>query len=125
MNSIMKWYAAHLIEYAKFRDGVQDYYPFYENVVLIEAGSLEEAWAKAEQFGKDSEFDDTSLTWNDRPAQMVFAGVRKIISPSFGEESDSGPKHGTELSYSLMVIDKERDFRGFLNNEPTDVHYEE
>ena len=62
IKDMKKWYAAHLIEYAKFRDGVQDYYPFYENVVLIEADSPEEAWDKAEQFGKDNEFDDTSLT---------------------------------------------------------------
>ena len=120
-----KWYAAHLIEYAKFRDGVQDYYPFYENVVLIEADSPEEAWDKAEQFGKDNEFDDTSLTWNDRLAQMSFAGVRKIVALSPGEALDGSPKHGTDLTYSLMVIDEEEDFRNFLNNQPADVHYEE
>lgn len=94
----MKWYAAHLIEYAKFRDGVQDTYPFYENVVLIEADSSEEVWDKAEKFGKDHEADDKRLAWNDRPARMVFVGVRKIIAPSSGEETDSGPKHGTELN---------------------------
>jgi hypothetical protein len=121
----MKWYTAHLIEYAKFRDGVQDYYPFYENVVLIQADSPEEAWIKAEQFGKENEFDDTSLTWNDRPAQMVFAGVRKVITPLMNEESDRGLKHGTELTYSLMVIDREEGFHNFLNNQPTDVRYEE
>lgn len=119
----MKWYAAHLIEFIKFRDGVQDRYPFYENVVLIEAGSPEEAWTKADQFGKENELDDTSLTWNDRPAQMVFAGVRKVIAPCSFEEPDSGPTHGTELTYSLLVIDKEEDFHNFLNNEPADVHY--
>lgn len=124
MNTMnIKWYAAHLIEYVRFRDGVQDYYPFYENVVYIEATSPEEAWVKAEQFGKENESDDTSLTWNDRPAQMVFAGVRKINSPFEGP--DSIIKHGTELTYSLMVIDKEEDFRNFLSNEPADVHYEE
>lgn len=121
----MKWYAAHLIVYAKFRDGVQDSFPFYENVVLIEADSTEEAWAKAEHFGKGKQVDDASLTWNNRPAQMVFAGVRKIIGPSSGDEPDEGPRHGTELTYSLMVIDEEEEFRNLLNSEPADVRYEE
>jgi Domain of unknown function (DUF4288) len=121
----MKWYIAHLVEYAKFHDGVQDYYPFYENVGLIQADSPEEAWTKAEQFGRENEFDDTSLTWNDRPAQMVFAGVRKVITPSMNEESDRGLKHGTELTYSLMVIDRDEGFHNFLNNQPADVRYEE
>ena len=121
----MNWFAAHLIEYAKFKDGIQDYYPFYENVVLIEANSAEEAWDKATQFGKESESNDESVTWNDRPVNMVFAGVRKIIAPARSEELNSLPKHGTELTYSLLVIDKEEDFRNYVNNEPADVHYDE
>jgi hypothetical protein len=121
----MKWYAAHIIEYFKFRDGVQDSYPFFENVVLIEAESCEEAWDKALKFGQDNESDDESLTWNDRPAQLVFAGVRKVIAPSSDEEPERSPGHGTELTYSQMVIDKEEDFRQFLENEPTHVRIEE
>jgi hypothetical protein len=100
-------------------------YPFYENVVFIEAESSQEAWQKAEQFGKENEFDDPSFTRDDRPAHMVFAVVRKIIAPAGLEEPEASPTHGTELTYSFMVIDKEEDFLSLVNNELATVHYEE
>lgn len=49
----MSWYAAHIIQYWKFLDGVQDSYPLYENIVLIQAEVADEAWEKANQIGYD------------------------------------------------------------------------
>ena len=55
---------------------------------------------------------------------MVFSGVRKITAPAFGEEVGH-PKHGTELTIALLVINKEADFRNYLDNKAADVHCEE
>lgn len=121
----MKWYAAHIIQYIKFRDGIQDSFRFYENVVLIEADSSDEAWQKAEAHGKSEEYDDPSFTCNNRPAQLVFAGVRKIISPAGSEDLENSPRHGTELTYSLICIDNKEDFEKYVANESVMVYYEE
>ena len=55
---------------------------------------------------------------------IVFSGVRKSIAPAFGEEVGHS-KHGTELTYSLLVINKEADFQDYLDNKAADVHYKE
>ena len=51
----MKWYVAHVIMYVKFKDGVQDSYPIWENLYLIKASSPAKAWEKAHKYGREAE----------------------------------------------------------------------
>src|SRR5215212_447535 len=81
----MTWYAAHIISYVKFKEGIQDRFPLWENVVLIEADSDDKALEEAEKIGK-SDYDDSDdpdnngdMTWDERPAYWVFAGIRKLM----------------------------------------------
>ena len=43
----MAWYAAHVVMYLRFKDGVQDKHYVQENVILVEAASTEEVIQKA------------------------------------------------------------------------------
>jgi len=98
----MKWYAAHLVLYVRFKDIPQDHFPVWENVVLISAESVDEANAKAEMRGREDEGDSGgTFTWDGYPAAWVFAGVRKLISCVSSEDR---PGDGTEVSYSQMVL---------------------
>ncbi len=98
----MKWYAAHLILYVRFKDHPQDHFPVWENIVVIEAASADEANTKAEQRGRDDEGDsDGTFTWDGHPATWVFAGVRKLISCVNATEQ---PGDGTEISYTEMEL---------------------
>jgi hypothetical protein len=54
----MIWFAAHLLMYVEWKDGPQDGYPLWENIILIRAGSEEEAFAKAERRDREDEGDD-------------------------------------------------------------------
>jgi hypothetical protein len=137
----MTWYAAHIISYVKFKDGVQDKFPLWENVVLIEADSEDVAFIEAEHIGK-SEYDDSEdpdengdMTWDGRPAFWVYAGVRKLtvchttssIAAEDGiDESVPGftPGHGTEVSYSAMEVSTEQELEKLVNGEPVTVLYE-
>jgi len=75
----MNWYAAHLIEYFKYRKGKQKLFTVWENIVLVRAKNIREAHTKAKRIGKENEaYDDKSLTVDGHPAKLVFAGVRKI-----------------------------------------------
>lgn len=49
----MGWYAAHVIEYIKLREGQQDSFPVTENILLIEAPSYEAAYQEALRIGKE------------------------------------------------------------------------
>lgn len=118
-------YAAHLIMAVRFRDPPQDGIPFYENVVLIDAESADEAWAKAEELGReDAADDDLSFCWGDRPARWEFVGVRKVITcEPRGLDDRIGP--GAELTYSQMSVRSEDDLKKLVEGEPVEVTYEE
>ncbi len=117
----MNWYIAHVIMVVKFKDGVQDSYPIWENLILIGSETDEEAIKIATERAKQDEGDcDGSFTWNKRPATWCFAGIRKLMS---SEDFDERPTNGTEVSYIEMVVDKEEDFKKLVNGEPVLVQY--
>jgi len=119
----MAWYAASIVTYVKFKDGRQSTYPVYENVVLIEAGSPPEALTKAELIGRAEEGDaDGSMHWEDRPAEIVFAGVRKILECQNHEDR---PGDSTEISYSEFELDDHESLAKLVRGEPVKLSYEE
>jgi hypothetical protein len=95
-NAMSRWYAAHLVLYVKLKAGAQRPFPVWENIVLLRARSEEEALAKAEQRGRaEAGDDDGTFRWNGKPAEWVFAGVRKL---TLCEDSEDRPGDGTEVS---------------------------
>lgn len=131
----MTWYAAHIVQYWKFLDGNQDSYPLYENIVLIEANDTDAAWEKAKQIG-DNVYNDnegsSTATYNDRPAALVFAGIRKLVecenmSSEGLDRADAGfrPTHGTEITYSEMEVDSRDALDKLLKGEQVSVMYQD
>jgi Domain of unknown function (DUF4288) len=119
----MFWYAANAIMYIKFDDGNQDKYPVFENIILIEANSDKEAVEKAKTIAKEEEIQSNKdFTWEKRPASLVFAGIRKLISFNNPEEA---PSHGTEITYSQLEVKTKEDLLKLARGEPVMVMYEE
>jgi hypothetical protein len=119
----MPWYAAHILLYARFKDGSQEKYPIWENIVLIEADADDAALAKAAQRGRDAEGDSHgTFTWEGRPATWVFAGIRKLIACA---DADSRPGDGTEVSYSQMQVATEEALAKLAQGDPVPILYEE
>ena len=113
----MSWYAAHLIEYFKYRQRRQRSFLVWENIVLIRARSAEEAYAKAQQMGREEEAlsdKDKSLRLNGHPAKLVFAGVRKVV---LCVDPDRRPGDGTEVSYTEMELRSEEALRKLVAGE--------
>lgn len=93
----MAWYAAHIIMNVEFKDGKQNILPIWENIILIEAKTEKLAYEIAVTRGKETEGDSSgTFRWEDRPANWVFKGIRKIISC---ENETEQPQSGTEISY--------------------------
>ena len=124
----MTWYAAHIILWTKFLDGVQDSYPVWENVVLINAATSDEAFARADRKG-EFEAADSNHTYNGRPVVWVYAGVRKLnecIEHFDPEECQPGgmEEHGTEVTYSAFILSDESALQLLLDDRDVTVLYE-
>lgn len=119
-------YAAHLIQAIRFRDGAQDHIPLYENVVLVEADTDDEAMRIAEEYGRaEAADDDPSFTWGGHPAYWQFAGVRKLIECREPCADDDPVLSRTELTYSQMSVRSEGDLKKLVGGEPVEILYEE
>jgi hypothetical protein len=109
--------------YVKFREGEQAAFPVWENLYLVQAGSEDEAFAKAEKLGLAAEGDDDgSFRWGDRPARWVFGGVRKL---TLCQDSHRRPGDGTELSYIQMSVRSERALHKLIDSDRVGVEYRE
>ncbi len=114
----MKWYAAHIIVYFKLRNRKQRTFRVWENIHLVRARDSDEAYAKAEELGRQEAVADESLTWGGHPAKTVFAGVRKV---TLCVDPEIRPTDGTEVTYIEMDLDSEKAIRKFVDNEPVSV----
>ena len=114
----MNWYASHIIMYVKFKDFSQDRYPIWENIVLFKADSDDDAFAKAERRGRADAGGDESFRWGGRPAEWVFAGVRKI---TLCQDSQKRPGDGTEVSYLELESASTDEIAKLIRGEPATV----
>jgi hypothetical protein len=116
-------YAAHAILYFRFKDTMQDYFPVWENVYLIDAGDGEDPEPKAIQRAKEDEGDSSgTMTYDGHPAELVFVGMRKIISVSHRNE-EGRLVAGDELTYSKFVVSERSDLERLARGEPATVEY--
>ena len=119
----MSWYAAHIILYVEKKQQPQDHFPVWENIVLIEAGTADEAFDKAEVVGRGDEGDDDgSFRWEGEPARWVFAGVRKLTTC---ENEESRPGDGTELTYIQMEVASREALARLVESESVQVELKE
>lgn len=115
----MPWYAAHAIMYVKFADGNQDKYPIWENVILIEAESIYEAWKKAEQKAREDENEtDEHLNWDGRSGSWKFGGIQKLTSCA---DSKNRPINGTIITYVQMRVNDEKTLQELVEGLPVKV----
>lgn len=117
----MKWYSAHIVMFVEFLQSAQDRFPVWENVVLIEAVTEEEAFEKAESYGRSEEGDDSgSFRWGKQPARWIFAGVRKLTECQCDADR---PGDGTELTYIEMELDSREAVKKLAAGKPVHVDY--
>jgi hypothetical protein len=115
----MSWFATHLVMYVKLKDHPQRNYPLWENILLIEADSEEDAFQKAEQRGReDAGDDDGSFRWGGKPAEWVFAGVRKLTTC---QDNERRPKDGTEITYIEMEAASKEALAKFVQGDPVSM----
>ena len=121
----MSWFAAHAIMYVRFKAGAQEVFPVWENVLLIEAAAPSEVWQKAVARAREDEGDcGGSFRWGDRPAEWVFAGLRKVVAVSHQGANDR-LGDGDEITYSEFQVPDQADLQRLVSGEEVAVRYVE
>lgn len=121
----MTWYAAHIIIGMKRRDG-KGPISVHENVFLIEAETFERASRIASREGAQQADLDDGLTIDGKPADYIFAGVRKIITisnPDPLDQTEDRPTTGTEITFSEFEVAGEAALRRLAEGKTVDIRY--
>lgn len=102
----MAWFGVHVVLSLRFKDGEQDVFPAWENIYLIEAEDAEGAERKAALIGQEQEGDASgTLTWNDRPSELISLGVRKVVSVSNPHSPPDEIGDGVEVTYQTLEFE--------------------
>lgn len=118
----MPWFAAHAISIVKAMEGQPiTPIPVWENVLLVEADSIEEAWLRAENIAKENyqSCPSDEYTCDGRPASMEFIGIRKLVSGKYCDpETEGRPRDGSEVTYSQFQLDEMGDLQKLMHGLP-------
>jgi hypothetical protein len=114
----MSWYAAHIVQVFRLTQHEQKAWSAWENIVLIEADSSEQAWERAKEYGRQDTPDDESWTLGGKPAVLEFAGVRKVVECV---DPDERPGDGTEVSYTDLEFSSREDLDRFVRGDDVTV----
>ncbi len=119
-------FAAHIVMAVRYREGFQDAFPCYENVVLVCAETDDEALNQASQIGRSgAAIEGDDFHWNGRPARWEFVGVRKLIECRTPGSLENRISHGTELTYSQFTLESEAALARFANGDAVQLLCEE
>ena len=121
----MPWFAAHAVIYFKLKDGPQERFSVWENVLLVEARDGKDAMAKAEALAREDEGDDSgSLVSDGHPAQRIFAGIRKLLTVAHAAAGDV-IGDGDEVTYSEFEVADEAAVRALAAGKKVSLKYVE
>jgi Domain of unknown function (DUF4288) len=118
------WYCIHAILYFEYLDGNQSDYTVWEHIYLVTAPDPRTAYDKGELRAKrDAPISYDGFSIDDRPAQLKFAKIRKVVECQDLNIQNGQPEDGTELSYSEFLISDSTEFENLLANRPATVVY--
>ena len=119
----MAWFAAHAVMYLKLKDEPQDNFLVWENVLLVQADTPDQAEERAVARAREDEGDSNgTLTYGDKPATWVFAGLRKVLSVAHRADS---LRSGDEVTYSEFLLQDLASIQKFARGDDLEVRYVE
>jgi hypothetical protein len=124
----MTWFAASALVAMRKETDLNGPWLVYENVILVEASSPEEARTIAAGISSAEAAVDDGFTIDDVRAIRRFAGIRKLINVSNPHPLDldqDRPVTGTEITYSLFKVDSDLDLQKLASGDEVTVQYQE
>lgn len=120
------WYSAHAIFY--FKCETQDSFLTHENIYLIQSNDEQDALAQATFIAQSNEEmnEDGHLQLNGKPAQYLFAGIRKVVAVELTPDTAKDRiVSGLEVTYSELEVDTLEDINRLVNGDFVKVLYRE
>jgi hypothetical protein len=112
----MTWYAAHIVMQIAV-NGRKDVVA-WENIVLVQASTVEEAYDKADEIGREGEGDaNGTLMLEGDPARMVYRGTRRLVTLSSPTDNENSPTDGCEISYLQVKLESENALNEFMEGD--------
>jgi hypothetical protein len=111
-----QWYAAHMV-FGYYIAGEAEPTFMYENIVLFGGFTSEEAFEKAEEFGRESSLE-TTLTIGGKPGEERYLGIKRLITCL------DAPGEGVEVTYLHLRLQKGTSAKDYLENDEASVLYE-
>ncbi|MEO1205287.1 MAG: hypothetical protein AAFV45_03055 [Pseudomonadota bacterium] len=119
----MGWYGITLLvgyEYVDYVEG--DDLLVEEQVIIVEAKSIDEARSKADTFGQPANDSDPSLTRNGRRAKSKFLGILRTLTTQSQNSGDTGIlEDRSEISFSRYLVSSVGDVERLKRGENIDV----
>lgn len=126
------WFFAHNIMYfleeresssesedpANPRPGKQVEFIVWENIIALNADSLDSARRMANAIGQEEQNSsvDSGLSHGGTPVRMIYAGARQIVDFYEGD-GHMDIIQGTEITYNSYIIKTLEDFLAFANGK--------
>lgn len=120
------WYSAHAIFY--FKCEIQDSFLAHENIYLIQSNDEHGALVQATSIAQSNQElnEDGHLQLNGKPAQYIFAGIRRIIAVEQTTSTEQDKiVSGLEITYSALEVDTLEDISRLVNGDFVEVLYRE
>lgn len=121
----MPWYAASAMIVFRLKSGAQHRFTLHENVILVQGQDEVEARRKAEQFARDSNAADDTLTVDGLPAVAHFCGLRKLTAVSNIYSDADVLGDGAEVTYSVFEVEDESAISALVDGDVVTVRYVE
>lgn len=113
---MMTWYAAHIVMQIAV-NGRKDVVA-WENIVLVQASTVEEAYDKADEIGREGEGDSNgTLELEGDPARMIYRGTRRLVTLSSPTDNENNPTDGCEITYLQIKLDSQDALRDYLEGD--------
>lgn len=112
----MTWYAAHIVMQIAV-NGRKDVVA-WENIILVQASTVEEAYDKADEIGREGEGDSNgTLELEGAPARMLYRGTRRLVTISSPTGTEDIPSNECEVSYLQLKLESEEALQKFMEGD--------
>lgn len=115
------WYAAHAVMVVRFKDQEQVEFPVWENVLLIDGKTEEDAYRKAEERARSDEGDaGGTFEWEGHPARWEFKTIRRLVECALSS-SDAKLQDGAEITYFEFLLPNAQALDCFCRGHEVDI----
>jgi len=121
----MRKYCVHALFVVEQLSGMQEVFPIWENVYVVEAAGFDEAFEIGERVGRKVEEYTRDVYLGDLPALQRFRGIRRVVETDIfeGQELPVDEDGILEVTYTHYEVSGMVELNHLLEGEDAVVVY--